>query len=649
MRAQQLIKSDRGGMITMSDDNVMIKQIVGTHAPDGREVDAKPLLHLVEDILKSATLQIDTSLMTSQAHAELEDKTHQINFVSMIDALTYTIDRISCEIAYKALSGTDAHATTLSIFNMLTSYSWDAKLVLTLAAFALNYGEFWLLAQIYSSNQLAKSMAILRQLPNIMEHSGTLKPRFQAINNLIKIMMDVARCVVEFKDLPSSYISNEVPALSTAMTHIPTAVYWTMRSVVACAVQITSLTTMGHEFFVSTTEVWELSTLAHKLNNILEHLRKQLATCYHHIDEKRNVETFQMLKNLFEMIHIDNMKVLRALIYAKDDIQPLIEGSSKKRVHLDVLRRKNVLLLISGLDILNEELSIIEKIYKESRKDGARQNKPILVVLDPQGKLVCPNAIYMMWIWGNNAFPFTILREESLWREETWRLELLVNGIDPVILNWIKEGKYIFLYGGDDIEWVRKFTNNARAVAQAARVPLEMFYVGKNNKTEKIRRLMMTITVNNLGYFLEDVTTIWFFWTRIESMLYSKIQLGKLDDHDPMMQEIKKVLSYDREGGWAVLSNGSNIVVNGHSTTILQALVEYELWKDQVPVKGFDLALEEHHKKIHGISHPCCRFDFPVTMGRIHETMKCPECNHSMEKFSTFLCCHDEVNPDMPF
>ena len=76
------------------------------------------------------------------------------------------------QIAYKALDGTDAHATTVSLFNMLTSYSWDAKLVLTLAAFALNYGEFWLLAQIYSSNQLAKSIAILKQLPIILENSG---------------------------------------------------------------------------------------------------------------------------------------------------------------------------------------------------------------------------------------------------------------------------------------------------------------------------------------------------------------------------------------------------------------------------------------------------------------------------------------------
>ncbi|KAJ6965637.1 protein SIEVE ELEMENT OCCLUSION B-like [Populus alba x Populus x berolinensis] len=706
--SQQLIKSDRGSMLTMSDDNVMMKQIVGTHAPDGREVDVKPLLLLVEDILKRATQQIDTSLTTSQAHAEMEDKTHQVNFVSMLDALSYTIDRISCEIAYKALGGTDAHATTVSLFNMLTSYSWDAKLVLTLSAFALNYGEFWLLAQIYSSNQLAKSMAILRQLPSIMEHSGPLKPRFDAINNLIKVMMDVARCVVEFKDLPPAYISNEVPALSTAMAHIPTAVYWTMRSVVACAAQITSLTTMGQEFSMSTNVAWELSTLAHKLSNILDHLRKQLDTCYQYIDEKRNVESFQMLKNLFEMIHIDNMKVLKALIYAKDDIQPLIDGSSKKRVHLDVLRRKNVLLLISALDMSNDELSILEQIYNESRHQGARlnsqyevvwvpivdrsvqwsdpmkgkfesmqssmpwftvyhpsliekavirfikevwhfRNKPILVVLDPQGKVVCPNALHMMWIWGSNAFPFTSLREESLWKDETWRLELLVDGIDPEILNWIKEGKYIFLYGGDDEEWVRKFTNTARAVAQAARIPLEMVYVGKSSKREKIRRVIATITVEKLSYVWQDLTMIWFFWTRLESMLYSKIQLGKLDDHDPMMQEIKKLLSYDREGGWAVLSNGSNVVVNGHKTTALQTLLEYDLWKEQVPVKGFDLAFRDHQGRIHDIARPCCRFDFPMTTGRIPGTMKCPECNSTMEKFSTFLCCHDEVIPDELF
>jgi hypothetical protein len=176
-----------------------------------------------------------------------------------------------------------------------------------------------------------------------------------------------------------------------------------------------------------------------------------------------------------------------------------------------------------------------------------------------------------------------------------------------------------------------------------------MVYVGKSSKREKIRRVIATITVEKLSYVWQDLTMIWFFWTRLESMLYSKIQLGRLDDHDPMMQEIKKLLSYDREGGWAVLSKGSNVVANGHRTTVLQTLLEYDMWKDQVPVKGFDLAFQDHQGRIHDISRPCCRFDFPMTTGRIPETMKCPECNRTMEKFSTFLCCHDEVIPDELF
>ena len=119
----------------------------------------------------------------------------------------------------------------------------------------------------------------------------------------------------------------------------------------------------------ATNEAWELSTMAHKINSILDLLKKQLTLCYQYIgkttnpfqiygskcctanvntnemdfksdkgllfdaDDKRNAETFQMLLNLFESIHIDNMKILRALISPKDDVQPLLEGSTKRRVH----------------------------------------------------------------------------------------------------------------------------------------------------------------------------------------------------------------------------------------------------------------------------------------------------------------------------
>ena len=65
--------------------------------------------------------------------------------------------------------------------------------------------------------------------------------------------------------------------------------------------------------------------------------------------------------------------------------------------------------------------------------------KSIVVVVDEQGKVVNLNALHMMWIWGSVAYPFTSLREEQLWNEELWRIELLVDSIEPRILQWVRQ------------------------------------------------------------------------------------------------------------------------------------------------------------------------------------------------------------------
>ena len=49
-------------------------------------------------------------------------------------------------------------------------------------------------------------------------------------------------------------------------------------------------------------------------------------------EEKIEAETLQKIQNLVESIHIDNMMILRALICPKDDVLPLVEGSTKTRV-----------------------------------------------------------------------------------------------------------------------------------------------------------------------------------------------------------------------------------------------------------------------------------------------------------------------------
>ncbi|KAH1250990.1 Protein SIEVE ELEMENT OCCLUSION B [Glycine max] len=140
-------------------------------------------------------------------------------------------------------------------------------------------------------------------------------------------MLDVTNNVVQFHELPSQYIDPEAPEMLTASNLIPGAVYWTIRSIVSCASHVLGRTGLGQGYLTSTTETWELSSLAHKLDNINTHLRMQLTLCPQHL------EAFETLRLLFERSHQDNSKVLKAMFCSQDDSLPLFDGSSKQRLN----------------------------------------------------------------------------------------------------------------------------------------------------------------------------------------------------------------------------------------------------------------------------------------------------------------------------
>ncbi|XP_021773515.1 protein SIEVE ELEMENT OCCLUSION B-like [Chenopodium quinoa] len=267
----------------------------------------------------------------------------------------------------------------------------------------------------------------------------------------------------------------------------------------------------------------------------------------------------------------------------------------------------------------------------------------MVVVLDPRGKIVNSNAIHMMWIWKNQAFPFNCAREEVLWEQETWSLELLVDAIDQNILQWIREEKYILLYGGDDLEWIRQFTNEARAVARTLRIPLEMVYVGGSHNKENVQRICDSIIMEQLSHCWQEQDSVWYFWTRIESMIYSKIQLGNLYDHaDTIWQEIQKLHSHDKShSGWVVLAKGSRIVVHGQNKVAMNTLQELEEWKKLAITDGFDVGFGNHYMKLHMEEYPCHRIQFPSGM-RIPRSMPCPDCSRPMHINKSFLCCHED-------
>ena len=80
-------------------------------------------------------------------------------------------------------------------------------------------------------------------------------------------------------------------------------------------------------------------------------------------------------------------------------------------------------------------------------------------------------------------------------------------------------------------------------------VLISVLNLNKSNKRKQVRKCTTAIIVEKLSYCWQDLAMVWFFWTRLESMMFSKIQLGITVDVDPLLREIKKLLSYDKEHG----------------------------------------------------------------------------------------------------
>ncbi|KAF3438657.1 hypothetical protein FNV43_RR21421 [Rhamnella rubrinervis] len=655
-------------------DNAMLDQVRDTHSIEPYFIDVKPILSIVEDILNRCAPTIHRVIHGTAEYTDhtVDEKIGPVGSDNIFEELSHIIHKLSCEL-YCKCSGGDVHASTVLLCKMIASYSWEAKVVLVLAAFSVNYGDFWLVAQKCTENPLAKSIAILNQVVDTIEHSKEMEPHFDAIDKLIKAIIDVTKRIVEFSELPLEYLSLDTPSVSAAKAHIPAASYWTIRSIVACASHFATITGMRHEY-TGTSELWEISNMTHKLNSIRDHLTNELAHSRQQIEEMRYDEEYRNLIRLLESIHLDNMK---------------------KPVSIEVLRRKDVLLLISNLDLPLEEIEVLENVYgmrqdilyemvwipivdrltdwKEQQQYKFTElqskmpwytvtsplvikppviryikefwnfdKKAILVALDKQGKVSSKNALHMVWIWGNLAFPFTDEKEESMWRAESWRLELLVNGIDQDILNWIKVNKFICLYGGEDIDWIRDFTTRVKAVAKALDISIELVYVGKKNAPKKrLERITSIIEREKLSLYWPDHTSTWFFWSRLESMRFSKTRHGMTVENDQIMKEVQTILSYDgSEQGWVILWKGSTEKARANGQLALSTLKDFNAWQQAAIDLGLVPALDNELKKRHTAQH-CISLILPGIGLDLPQKMTCAECGREMERYFMFRCCDD--------
>lgn len=130
---------------------------------------------------------------------------------------------------------------TLTLLTKLKRYSWGAKAAIALAAFSVSYGKFKLMRHLSTTNSLVKSLGNLEMLSDIIKHYDALVDN---LGQLIKGILSVTRGIAELNELPYEDVK-DATAIEEDLDDIPTAVYWTIRSVVTCTSHFTGLTGTG--------------------------------------------------------------------------------------------------------------------------------------------------------------------------------------------------------------------------------------------------------------------------------------------------------------------------------------------------------------------------------------------------------------------
>ncbi|XP_061990102.1 protein SIEVE ELEMENT OCCLUSION C [Rosa rugosa] len=660
-------------------EEVLIKKLLLSHDPDGRHFDSELFLCAVENIM----------LCTTAEEVPDDVNLEKIEVVGLEEPLGKTFGKISHEILCKLPDQEDLHTRTMLLFDLLGSYKWDAKVVLVLASFVASYGELRLLMQLCSSNPLALSVTMLKQLPADM---SPLKPRFKALSLLVNAMVDVTKYIIKFEKLPLSHVELDHEAKNATKSIIYIAVYWIIRGILRCASQITDSTLLKSEQYSDSTIIatWEVLSLVYRLRSIYSRLRQQVEICHQQTETK----LYWKLMNVFQETHVDNQEVLRFLFAMRDDL-PLKDCSSQAKLGVSDLKGKIVILLFSRPEFLSidETLLLVQQTHNHHhykylegsyrivwipipvssqwttadatmfdflssifpwysvrkpwllnsavvafiKEAWNYKNEPVVVVLDSQGNVTNKNVLDMLLIWGVIAYPFSASRENELWQEQNWTLQFMVDAIDPCLTKWVEEDRNICIYGSNNIDWILEFTGKMEIIKSAG-VKLEMVYVGKRNSSQQTRNILTRVDHKQLSSVLSFIKSQ-LFWLRLQSIRRSKLRLGKPETTDHVLDEVSALLDMDgNDTNWAVIGRGSNSMdmVRLKGPELMECLDMFPKWGGSVAELGFLSALRNSLEP--SFRSGPCGHDYDVTLSSEEPALQgmvdvCGKCKHPMKKF----------------
>ena len=126
---------------------------------------------------------------------------------------------------YKSFDGSTAHQTVMEILEKLKDYNWDAKALIALAAFALDYGQC--LHEVSSS--IGDELLTFR-------FGGMQK--FAYFNDLVELALQFVKDIIELESLITdfqSFSGKDISAWNGTPRDIYT--YWVILALLASATQ----------------------------------------------------------------------------------------------------------------------------------------------------------------------------------------------------------------------------------------------------------------------------------------------------------------------------------------------------------------------------------------------------------------------------
>ncbi|XP_042974795.1 protein SIEVE ELEMENT OCCLUSION B-like [Carya illinoinensis] len=235
----------------------------------------------------------------------------------------WTLEQLSLELAQDG--EIELKTTLISILSKLSGYSWAAKApVLTFAAFALNYGDFWDLSQVHSLDRLANSVGITKPVTATLNRPDirNCKKAIGELSNMIKDTLEVIECIVELEKLCQSKDTyGDLLAFKSGVDIISVHVYWAITTVIACTIQMYCLSK-------DEDKILELLPLSKKMNVTLNLLKMQIEECHQQIGE---VKAYWRMKET-PVTPTKMVEAFKALILSEENLQQLIDGSTNKMV-----------------------------------------------------------------------------------------------------------------------------------------------------------------------------------------------------------------------------------------------------------------------------------------------------------------------------